>query len=109
MSNSILQDVFFPSDPSTAVLASFGHLFDGYDAGYYGYAWADAIAADMASVFQSAPDGFLDVTVGRRLRDEIYAVGDSRDITISVEKISWSQTVDRSVSKETGNQLLSNP
>jgi thimet oligopeptidase len=84
--NSILDDVFFPSDSSTAMLASFGHLFDGYDAGYYGYAWADAIAADMASVFQSAPDGFLDATVGRRLRDEIYAVGDSRDITISVEK-----------------------
>jgi Zn-dependent oligopeptidases len=84
--NSILNDVFFPSDPSTAILASFGHLFDGYDAGYYGYAWADAIAADMASVFQSAPDGFLDATVGRRLRDEIYAVGDSRDITVSVEK-----------------------
>jgi thimet oligopeptidase len=84
--NSILNDVFFPSDPSTAMLASFGHLFDGYDAGYYGYAWADAIAADMASVFQSAPDGFLDASVGRRLRDEIYAVGDSRDITISVEK-----------------------
>jgi thimet oligopeptidase len=84
--NSILNDVFFSSDPSTAMLASFGHLFDGYDAGYYGYAWADAIAADMASVFQSAPDGFLDATIGRRLRDEIYAVGDSRDITVSVEK-----------------------
>jgi thimet oligopeptidase len=84
--NSILNDVFFPSDPSTAMLASFGHLFSGYDAGYYGYAWADAIAADMAAVFQSAPDGFLDATVGRRLRDEIYAVGDSRDTTISVEK-----------------------
>jgi thimet oligopeptidase len=84
--NSILNDVFFPSDPSTAMLASFGHLFDGYDAGYYGYAWADAIAADMASVFESSPDGFLDAGVGRRLRDEIYAVGDSRDITISVEK-----------------------
>ena len=84
--NSILNEVFFPSDPSTALLASFAHLFDGYDAGYYGYAWADAIAADMASVFQSAPDGFLDATVGRRLRDEIYAVGDSRDITVSVER-----------------------
>jgi thimet oligopeptidase len=84
--NSILNDVFFPSDPSTAMLASFGHLFDGYDAGYYGYAWADAIAADMASVFESSPDGFLDAGVGRRLREEIYAVGDSRDITISVEK-----------------------
>jgi thimet oligopeptidase len=84
--NSILDEVFLPSDSSSAMLASFGHLFDGYDAGYYGYAWADAIAADMASVFQKAPDGFLDPTVGRRLRDEIYAVGNSRDVTDSVER-----------------------
>ena len=84
--NSILDNVFFPADPASAMLASFGHLFDGYDAGYYGYAWADAIAADMASVFQSAPDGFLDATVGRRLRDEIYAVGNSRDVAESVER-----------------------
>jgi len=26
----------------------------GYDAGYYGYAWADAIAADMATVLKRA-------------------------------------------------------
>ncbi|MFY9987824.1 MAG: M3 family metallopeptidase [Chthoniobacterales bacterium] len=84
--NSVLDDVFFPGDPSSAMLASFGHLFDGYDAGYYGYAWADAIAADMASVFQKAPDGFLDPTVGRRLRDDIYAVGNSRDVSESVQR-----------------------
>jgi thimet oligopeptidase len=84
--NSILGDVFFQPAPSTSILAAFGHLFSGYDAGYYGYAWADAIAADMASVFQNAPDGFLDANVGRRLRDEIYAVGDSRDINVSVVK-----------------------
>jgi thimet oligopeptidase len=84
--NSILDDVFFPVDPASATLASFGHIFGGYDAGYYGYAWADAIAADMASVFQKAPDGFLDTTIGRRLRDEIYAVGNSRDISDSVER-----------------------
>jgi Zn-dependent oligopeptidase len=83
--NSVLNEVFLPSDSSSAMLASFGHLFDGYDAGYYGYAWADAIAADMASVFQKAADGFLDPAVGRRLRDEIYAVGNSRDVTDSVE------------------------
>jgi Zn-dependent oligopeptidase len=84
--NSVLNEVFLPSDSTSAMLASFGHLFDGYDAGYYGYAWADAIAADMASVFKKAPDGFLDSTVGRRLRDEIYAVGNSRDVTDSVER-----------------------
>ena len=84
--NSILDEVFLPSDSSSAMLASFGHLFDGYDAGYYGYAWADAIAADMASVFQKSADGFLDPTVGRRLRDEVYAVGNSRDVADSVER-----------------------
>jgi thimet oligopeptidase len=82
--NSILDEVFLPSDSRSAMLASFGHLFDGYDAGYYGYAWADAIAADMASVFQKSPDGFLDAKVGRRLRDEVYAVGNSRDVSESV-------------------------
>jgi thimet oligopeptidase len=85
--NSILDDVFYSTDASSsAMLASFGHIFDGYDAGYYGYARADAIAADMASVFQKSPDGFLDPTVGRRLRDEVYAVGNSRDVSDSVEK-----------------------
>jgi thimet oligopeptidase len=84
--NSILDEVFFAIPPGSAMLASFGHIFGGYDAGYYGYAWADTIAADMASVFQKSPDGFLDSTVGRRLRDEVYAVGNSRDVADSVER-----------------------
>jgi Zn-dependent oligopeptidase len=58
----------------------------GYDAGYYGYAWADSIAADMASIFEAAPDKFLDIKIGRRLRDEIYAQGNSRDIIVSIER-----------------------
>jgi thimet oligopeptidase len=83
--NKVMGSVFLPPDPSTAMVASFGHLM-GYDAGYYGYAWADSIAADMASVFEAAPDRFLDIKIGRRLRDEIYAQGNSRDITVSIEK-----------------------
>ena len=67
------------------LVAYLGH-FVGYDAGYYGYAWADAIAADMATVFQNAPDGYMDVNAGKRLRDEIYAVGNSRDVNESIEK-----------------------
>ena len=93
-SNKILGEVFLPPDPSTAIIASFDHLMD-YGAGYYGYAWADAIAADMASVFQSAPDGFLDAKIGRRLRDEIYAQGNSRDITVSIERfLRRNQSID---------------
>ncbi len=83
--NKILGEVFSPPDPGTAMVASFGHLTN-YSAGYYGYAWADAIAADMASVFQQAPDGFLDVKTGRKLRDEIYAQGNSRDVSVSIER-----------------------
>ena len=44
---------------------------DGYDAGYYGYLWSEAIAGDMSSVFERAR-GFLDRDAGMRLRGEIY-------------------------------------
>ena len=69
----------------TTFVTYFGHL-TGYDAGYYGYAWADVIAADMATVFEQAPEGYLDIPTGRRLRREIYEPGDSRDVNLSVEK-----------------------
>jgi thimet oligopeptidase len=85
LSNKVLGEVFYPRPEGTAFVAYFGHII-GYDAGYYGYAWADAIAADMATVFQKAPDGFFDANAGRRLRDEIYAVGNSRDVNVSIEK-----------------------
>jgi thimet oligopeptidase len=85
VSNEILNKVFLPIDPDTAFVAYFGHLA-GYDAGYYGYAWADAIAADMATVFEAAKNGFLDRQAGLRLRHEIYEPGDSREIDVSIGK-----------------------
>jgi thimet oligopeptidase len=85
ISNPILEKVFLPIDPSTTFVSYFGHM-NGYDAGYYGYAWADAIAADMATVFEKAKGKYLDREAGMRLRNEIYAQGDSRDITLSIEK-----------------------
>ena len=85
VSNPILEKVFLPIDPSTTFVSYFGHL-NGYDAGYYGYAWADAIAADMATVFEKAKDGYLDKQVGMKLRREIYEPGDSRDVNVSIEK-----------------------
>jgi len=85
ISNPILEKVFLPIAPETTFVTYFGHL-NGYDAGYYGYAWADAIAADMATVFESAKEGYLDKQAGSRLRRDIYEVGDSRDITESIEK-----------------------
>jgi thimet oligopeptidase len=85
ISNPILEKVFLPVDPSTTFVSYFGHL-NGYDAGYYGYAWADAIAADLATVFEKAKDGYLDKQAGMKLRREIYEPGDSRDVNESIEK-----------------------
>jgi thimet oligopeptidase len=85
VSNPILEKVFLPIAPETTFVTYFGHL-NGYDAGYYGYAWADAIAADMATVFETAKEGYLDKQAGMRLRRDIYEPGDSRDITESIEK-----------------------
>jgi thimet oligopeptidase len=85
MTNPIWEKVFLPIAPETTFVAYFGHL-NGYDAGYYGYAWADAIAADMATVFESAKEGYLDKQAGMRLRRDIYEPGDSREITQSIEK-----------------------
>lgn len=83
--NATLQRVFLPIDDRTDFASGFGHLMS-YDAGYYGYAWADAIAADMGTVFKSAPNGFFDKEVGKRLRTEIYEPGGSREASESVEK-----------------------
>ena len=85
LSNKVLSDVSLPVPPDTAFVAYFGHITE-YGAGYYGYAWADAIAADMATVFEKSPDGYFDKKAGMRMRNEIYAVGDSRDINVSIEK-----------------------
>ena len=85
ISNPVLEKVFLPIDPSTTMVTYFGHM-NGYDAGYYGYAWADAIAADMATVFEKAPHGYQDKQAGMKLRNEIYAQGDGRDVTVSIEK-----------------------
>jgi thimet oligopeptidase len=90
LSNKVLSEAFLPMVPDTAFVAYFGHLM-GYDAGYYGYAWADAIAADMATVFEKSPNGYFDSTAGRRLRTEIYEPGDSRDVNVSIEKFLGRQ------------------
>jgi len=85
LSNDVFARVTMVRDPNTAFVAYFGHL-TGYDAGYYGYLWSNVMAFDMASIFKKAPNGFLDVETGRRLRQEIYGPGNTRDVGESVEK-----------------------
>jgi thimet oligopeptidase len=90
LSNEVFGDAFIALVPDTAFVAYFGHLM-GYDAGYYGYAWSDAIAADMATVFAHAPEGYFDQAAGHRLRTEVYEQGDSRDVNVSIEKFLGRQ------------------
>jgi thimet oligopeptidase len=83
VANRAMADAFLPVPAGTHFVTYFGHL-TGYDAGYYGYAWADSIAADLATAFAQAPDGLLDAEVGMRLRREIYEPGGSRPVEDSV-------------------------
>jgi oligopeptidase A len=55
----------------------FTHIFDGgYAAGYYGYLWAEVLAADAFAAFEER--GLFDPDTGRRWRQSVLEVGGSR-------------------------------
>jgi peptidyl-dipeptidase Dcp len=58
----------------------FGHIFSGdhYAAGYYSYMWSEVMDADAFGAFEEAGDIF-DSAVAKRLHDDIYSSGGSRD------------------------------
>ena len=58
----------------------FNHVFsgDGYSAGYYSYLWSDVITADAAEAFREGT-GFYDPNVARRLRENIFSIGNTVD------------------------------
>ena len=64
-----------PMTKGTYPQASFDHLMGGYDAGYYGYLWAEVIALDFFSEFQKY--GLFNPKIGKKFRKEILAVGGS--------------------------------
>lgn len=58
----------------------FGHIFSGdhYASGYYSYMWSEVMDADAFGAFEEAGDIF-DPVVAKRLYDDIYSSGGSRD------------------------------
>jgi oligopeptidase A len=57
---------------------SFGHIFaGGYAAGYYGYKWAEVLAADAFAAFEES--GVFDHGTAQRFVDAILSRGGSRD------------------------------
>src|SRR4030088_42447 len=58
----------------------FGHIFSGdhYASGYYSYMWSEVMDADAFGAFEEAGDIF-DPQVAKRLHDDIYSSGGSRD------------------------------
>lgn len=66
-----------PYPDGTFFLSGFGHLLGGYDAGYYGYLWAEVIGDDMFGRF--AREGVLSPVVGAEYRREILEPNGSRD------------------------------
>jgi thimet oligopeptidase len=66
-----------PYPEGTFMMASFGHLMGGYDAGYYGYLWAEVIGDDMWSRFHE--EGITSTDVGGAYRRAILEPNGSRD------------------------------
>lgn len=99
--NATNSETLFAIPAGTNFAAYWGHL-TGYDAGYYGYGWADSIAADLATAFEEAPDRFLDAGVGMRLRKEIYEVGGSRAVKESVYQFLGRDSDNRAFLRQLG-------
>ena len=58
--------------PSALSGASWYHPMMGYAAGYYGYLWSEAFAADLFSEFEAKKPEVCDPALGRKYRETIF-------------------------------------
>jgi thimet oligopeptidase len=74
----------YPVYPEEHMPASFGHLMNGYDGGYYGYMWSKVFAQDMFSRFER--EGVLNTKTGKEYRDIILASGQTEDAEVLLQR-----------------------
>jgi len=78
--DAVMRDAFavtsLPYPEGTFSVASFGHLMGGYDAGYYGYLWAEVIGDDLWGRF--VDEGITSPAVGMAYRRAILEPNGSR-------------------------------
>lgn len=78
--DSAMRDAYkvtsLPYPEGTCSVASFGHLMGGYDAGYYGYLWAEVIGDDLWGRFMD--EGITSPAVGMEYRRAILEPNGSR-------------------------------
>lgn len=72
----------FTYQPGTHFQGTFGHLM-GYDAGYYGYQWALALAQDVLTRFTQ--EGMLNTAVADDFRHKVLAKGAGADEALLIE------------------------
>ena len=73
-----------PVVEGTAMSPSFGHLFSGgYAAGYYGYKWAEVLAADGYSLFTE--NGIFDKATATKFRELLQAGGTEHPMDLYVK------------------------
>ncbi len=73
-----------PVVEGTALSPSFGHLFSGgYAAGYYGYKWAEVLAADGYSLFTE--NGIFDKATAKKFRALLEAGGKEHPMDLYVK------------------------
>jgi peptidyl-dipeptidase Dcp len=73
-----------PVVEGTALSPTFGHLFSGgYAAGYYGYKWAEVLAADGFSLFTEK--GIFDKATAAKFRKLLQSGGTKHPMDLYVE------------------------
>lgn len=72
-----------PLTPGLHTPASFSHIMDEYDAGYYGYLWSKVYALEIVDAFRC--DGMTNQTTGMHFRQEILSRGNMDDGSVLLE------------------------